>query len=411
MKTMSDFLEMNGCQHGRTKMSGFEHWSKKSRCARLSHITLLTLLLLIFAQTGQAQMILMPGELYENIAAAGKIIANTGDQPAPPIEIASTTKLQSSSTVSFDRADNLTQNIRLFANVNPALLAKTAIARGILYVDFCVPVPGSGTCDSPPDPAAPDITASITFGYGVVGSVSALGLGAKATFAASGSVIDLDRSAYVNYQKLADLSASLGTVKVIAKIPIPIPDFTQAETTLPVTFTTLLKRGHTYRFQLAGASSAQGRIGSTAGSDFYGYATTSLQRGRVQLYNLTIQVGQDTSDLSNQLAELETLVASLQDQVGNLAGQIDTLRENFQGDTDALHQELEDLSKRVEIPGSFLMLPIGSAAPDGYAFIGNFDLAPSGRSRGRKAMMSVAVFWKGDPAQLPVRHHKKDKDD
>jgi hypothetical protein len=224
------------------------------------------------------------------------------------------------------------------------------------------------------------------------------GFSSKATFAASGSVIDLSRNAYVNYQKLADLSAALGTVKKIAKIPVPIPDFTMAETTLPVTFTTLLKRGRTYRFQLSGASSATGAAGSSAASDFYSYANFTFDQGRVQLHNLTIQVGQDSSDIAKELEDLKALVASLIDQVGNLAGQVDTLRENSEEETSALRQELVDLTHRyAEISGSLLLLPVGSATPEGYIFIGNFDLAPSGGSRGRSAMILVAVFWKEEP--------------
>jgi len=42
--------------------------------------------------------------------------------------------------------------------------------------------------------------------------------------------------------------------------------------------------------------------------------------------------------------------------------------------------------------GSLLMLPAGSSAPAGYMFVGTFDLAPSGGSRGRPAMMSVDVY-------------------
>lgn len=369
------------------------------------------LLFMVLAQKSQAQLILMPGQTYENIAAAGSVIANTGETPPPPPGTAST-GYKTSSTVSFDRADSLTQNIRLFAGAQSSFRTQTAIARGMLYVDFCVPIAGSGTCDAPPDPTASDVTASITFGYGIVGSVTATGIGSKASFAASGAVIDLGRSAYVNYQKLDELSvAGINAVKVVKKVPIPLPDFASAETTQPVTFTSLLKRGHTYRFQLAGASTAQSGIASNAYSDFYSERITDFQRGRIQLHNLTIQVSQDNVDTSTLLKELKDLIASLQDQVGNLAGQLDNLREELQGDTDALRQEIEALTERTDISGSFLMLPVGSPAPEGYTFISNFKLVPSHDSNKHQVFRSVALFWKGDPEELPVRQHKKKNED
>lgn len=44
------------------------------------------------------------------------------------------------------------------------------------------------------------------------------------------------------------------------------------------------------------------------------------------------------------------------------------------------------------ITGSYLLLVSGAAAPVGYTFVGRFDLAPSGASRGRPSMMSVDVY-------------------
>ena len=273
---------------------------------------------------------------------------------------------------------------------HPIAITKSVVARGSLYVDFCVPKPGLGTCDTTIDPAAPDVTANLTFGYGLVGAVTAI-LG-KATFAASASIVDLERSAFINYQALGELSATLGSVKKIAEIPVPLPDFSQAQTSLPVTFTALLKRGRLYRFQLSGASTAQAAPGGGALSDFYTSANFSLQPGRVQLHNLTIQIGQSDADLSGEVAALKTLVGSLQNQVGNLGDALDSLRDSFDTDTSALRAELNDLAKRVDVPGTLLFLPVGSPTPPGYVFVGTFDLAPSGTSRGRGSMMSVAVY-------------------
>jgi hypothetical protein len=44
------------------------------------------------------------------------------------------------------------------------------------------------------------------------------------------------------------------------------------------------------------------------------------------------------------------------------------------------------------MPGSFVMLSVGSAAPGGYSFVGTFDLTPSGGSRGRPVMMQVDIY-------------------
>lgn len=371
----------------------------RNRMGCISKYVLPVFLLSALANSSLAQLILEPGKTYENIPAAGKVIKNTGEQPPPPPNVASSDGL-SLSTVSFDRSDSFTQNIRLYAEVNPIFQRKSAVARGILYVDFCVPRSGFDSCATPPDSSAPDVIASITFGYGVVGGVNALGLGSKATFAASGSVIDLDRSAFVNYQNLGELSASLGTIKVIAKVPVPIPDFSQAETTLPVTFTTLLKRGRTYRFQLAGSSGAEGLAGASASSDFYSNANFAIEQGRVQLRNLTIQIGQENSDTAKELEELKALVSSLLGQVGSLGSQIESLRENFQEETSALRQELGDLTQRSDLHDSILLLPVGSETPSGYTYVGNLDLAPSDGPRGRNQMTPVAFFIRDDFASI-----------
>ena len=46
------------------------------------------------------------------------------------------------------------------------------------------------------------------------------------------------------------------------------------------------------------------------------------------------------------------------------------------------------------LPGSYLLLVSGAAAPAGYTFVGRYDLAPSAGSRGRPSMMSVDVYRK-----------------
>jgi hypothetical protein len=93
---------------------------------------------------------------------------------------------------------------------------------------------------------AADIMAHVTFSYGVSGGVVAYGPGAKATFQATGSIADLSNNRLVQVLEFANLSASLGKIVTIKSIPVPIPDFTGATITRPVTFVTMLKRGKTY---------------------------------------------------------------------------------------------------------------------------------------------------------------------
>jgi hypothetical protein len=341
------------CDSASARLSS-DSCSRRAHRPRSGGLILCALLLSLASQSSMAQLVLMPGETRGNVAAAGQVIQNTGESHTVSSTASAgggTSAPQSITAVTFDRADAMTQNMRLYADAgSPTAFTKSVVARGILYVDFCVPKAGFGACDTTSDPAAPDVTANLTFGYGLVGAVTAI-LG-KATFAASASIIDLERSAFINYQALGELSATLGSVKKIAEIPIPVPDFSQAKTTLPVTFTALLKRGRVYRFQLSGVSTAQAAIGGAALSDFYTSANFSLQQGRVQLHNLTIQIGQSESDLSGEVAALKTLIGSLQNQVGNLGDAVDTLRDSFDADTSALRDELANLAKRVDVSSS-----------------------------------------------------------
>jgi hypothetical protein len=355
----------------------------------------LLLPLCLVVRPGYAQLVLMPGEFRENIPAAGKVLESSSPgNPDSVFEGAYVT------AVAFNRADALTQNIRIYANSNDF---RTATARGILFVDFCVPRPGLLGCDTVSDPGAPDVVAAITFSYGVVGAVSALGVGANAKLQVTASVIDLEKSSFVNFQSLADLSASNGTVKTLASLPVPIPDFDGATVVQPVTFNALLKRGRVYRFQLAAASTARGffyplSVADWGESNFYkASAQFPLQEGHVQLHNLTIRISNDSSDLADELDAMRGLITALQEQLGNLGNRIDALEANLQDEISALNQAVGDLARLTDVPGSLLMLPAGSSAPPGYTFIGTFDFAPNNGSRGRPAMMPVDMYRRNSP--------------
>ena len=284
------------------------------------------------------EVILQPGELRSNIPASGQAITATLVPPA---------------SVTFDREDTQTQNMRLRARPRFALdigiPAIYATAEGILYVDFCVPRAGEATCDLHSDPAAPDVTATITFGWGVIGSVNALGIGAKATFHSTAAVVERETSRIVNYQLLHDMSASLGTVKTVAKIPILIPDIEGAQVTQPIAWTALLKRGRRYRFQIFATSKAtNGTLPTPAfeplnfsDSNFSVLVPQHLTTGKVQLQNLTISVSPDGT------LGVQEALASLQEQIGNLVDSLDALSARIDEDLAALRQEQAELTERV----------------------------------------------------------------
>jgi hypothetical protein len=311
-----------------------------SQFRRVSFCTsFLVAVLIMAANIVRAQeVILQPGELRSNIAASGQTINAT---LAPP------------GTVTFDREDTQTQNMRLRARppfaLDIGIPAIYATAEGILYVDFCVPRAGEATCDVHSDPTAPDVTATITFGWGVIGSVNALGIGAKATFHSTAAVVERETARLVNYQLLHDMSASLGTLKTVAKIPILIPDIKDAQVTQPVAWTALLKRGRRYRFQIFAISKAtNGTLPTPAfeplnfsDSNFSGLIPQHLTTGKVQLQNLTISVSPDGA------LGLQEALASLQDQVGNLVDSLDALSNRVDEDLEALRQEQAELTERV----------------------------------------------------------------
>lgn len=272
------------------------------------------LALLLVVPASMAQVVFAPGEYRENVAATGRVIERTD----PTFAL--------NASVSFQRADALTQNMHLLAMAQTALTS-TAKARGMLYVDFCVPRSGMGVCDTKSDPTAPDIAVNVTFQYGMVGEVIS-NFGSKASFSASAAIVDVERSQYVAYQALESLSVSQGQIKTVKGVPVPLPNFADATVTLPVTFSTFLRRGKLYRFQLAGAASATSTGTAQALANFSeNVVRAPTQRGRVQLHNLRFQVGQEAPSLDDQVAALQTMVDTLATQVGALADRVDLIGE------------------------------------------------------------------------------------
>jgi hypothetical protein len=376
-----------------------------------------------FAQPAPTPM--QPGDYQENIPAAGlTILKQTSGTNASILN----------AHVGFSRIDDFSQIILVAANVQSLIGASSAKAVGRLVYDFCVPRQGMTTCDDTALPSAPDITANITFGWGLAGGVTAFGIGAKATFQATGSLLDTETNKLVQFVELTNMSASLGSIKSIAGVPVPLPDFETASVTKPVTFVALLKRGKIYRFQLsAGATAITGVLQGAARADFWQMELPLIPRCFVMLRNLTIQIASDPAgDLQKSVSSLEQTVASLQQQLGALTDQISTVVGNTQEDVEALGDSISKIPEGPAGPkgpegptgpegpqgpqgpagekgpagpagpigpkgeglmvGSLLMLPAETPAPPNYEFVGRFDLMPYDGPRGRTSRMAVDVY-------------------
>jgi hypothetical protein len=309
-----------------------------SRCVRLAGWLFVTLA--VGVQPARGQTVLMPGETRANIPAAGLVILEQHGNEFGD--------LRSFAEVTFERADSLSQNMKLIAShpVRALPVYGTAIARGMLYVDFCVPTPGASECIA--DPAATDATATITFGYGIVGRLSALGLTASASFQATASVLDLHDNRIVNFLELANESASRGSIKTILKIPVPVPAFAGATITGPAAFTTTVKRGRLYRFRLAAVATTTKGLAQPLAVTLQPFALSDFSRplpgyqddGFVQLHDLTISVSHDAAD---QLESLQALVKSLQGEILNLVEQVEGIRLAHGEAISALREELAEL--------------------------------------------------------------------
>ena len=269
------------------------------------------------AQTGTAgdPLILFPGDLAENIPAVAWAVQD--DAPG----------LLAWTELSFDEEDGA-QNIRLGAHALSDLTASAAAkVVGRYYVVFCVPRAGMTECDVPSDPAAPDVTATLTFRYGLFGTVEALGLLTKATFHATGSIVEHDTGKFVNFLELSKLAVSNGVPKTIASFPVPMPALGTTATNSVVTFTSVLKRGRRYRFMLSAAATANGGYrnifmppGPGGAHSNFSVAGVQLlhplQKGFVQLRQLSITIANDgLTALEGQVNGLNTLLDELQRQI------------------------------------------------------------------------------------------------
>jgi len=302
-------------------------------------------LLGLSVQPARGQVTLMPGEALANIPAAGKVLEVQGNQFAD---------FRSWAEVKFDRADSEAQNIRLVAShpVRYFPVFGTAVARGMLFADFCVPAAGAATgCGS--EPATEDlISATLAFSYGIVGRVSSFGFTARATIDVTASVLDVKEQHYVHTEQLKSLSVKGQTISV-KDVPIPIPGWDDATITTGIAFPLILKRGRLYRFQFAAAATSTKGVVQSPGSAFFAFSDFSGPvpgpsgpvDGFVQLRNLTISVAPDSSSL------LADIVNSLQEQISRLVEQVDRLRSDYQDDVAALREQLGELRLATIGPG------------------------------------------------------------
>jgi Collagen triple helix repeat (20 copies) len=330
-----------------------------------TRLLLLTILLLARPVYGQpAAEPLMPGDLRENVPAAGVINTRAVSGLA-------------TAQVAFARLDAQSQAILLHAHASrPAgsVLAASARAVGRMVYDFCVPRSGLSTCDATAVAGAPTITAHITFEWGAAGAVNAFGIGTNASFRATGSVVDLVTNKQIQFVELANSSASNGQIKSIAGYPVPLPDYSTTNITLPVTFTTTLTRGKRYRFQLATVASASVPSGfnlflQTEAKAIYSRLNALFLGDQfVALRNLTIQIASDsTGDLQQAVTSLEETVAALQQQLGAVLELIETATANTDEAMAVLGSEIANIPEGREGPQGAQgeIGPLGPQGPTG----------------------------------------------
>jgi len=353
---------------------------------------------------------------------------------------------------SFDGAPP-DENIRLYASMIRPLSSGTGKVSSHFLFDFCVPRAGMATCDptTAPEPSpASDISATISFNYGLFGTLGAEFFG-TARLKVEAYLINRRNNSNVWYSPLEDIKADPGlNVKMVAKVPIPMPEIQSQTSTAPVAFTLPLRRGRAYRIQLAVRAEVSrsplnffGLVGGgivNFGEGFVDPLHPSL-KGFVSISNLTVDVAGELTDAELRIRNLETALQDLQEQVGGLVTLIDTVEAGSQQAAEAFAGEALVALQTIQTQpgpagpmgpagpagdagpagavgpagqvgpmgpigptgltgpqgeglmiGSHLLMPSGATPPPGYGFVGSFDLFPSGGSRGRDALTSIDVY-------------------
>lgn len=320
----------------------------------------------------QPYRIFEPGGYYENVAAAGVVVARTG----------------AVSAVGFGRYDDRTQYMQLHADAS-TVLPSEASARGLLKVDFCVPRPGQSTCDTTAPADAEWITITARFKYGVVGELQS-SLGTSSSIGTSAWLVDLQRNDQVAYiPAMPAKSISNATWFSFADLPIPMPHLEGSVMGEEVSFTTQVQLGRRYRFQLAGSANAQSTAGGTlkAVSNFGHMALVhppnTGEIGGIFLHNLKLQFGSASAPLEDQVAELQSAVALLNEQIAALGEQLGDAQAAADQQIQSLAATVATLSRQTAQAGALLMREQGAPPPEGAVFLGSYRMVADAGARPR----------------------------
>jgi hypothetical protein len=217
-----------------------------------------------------------------------------------------------------------------------------------MYRDFCVPNPGADNCTSgiPSDPPE-DLIATVSFDVQRIWLFHTFASG-TATFKSHVEIIDLDDgNKRVAYQRLDDESQGsfLGKLKVIAKVPVPLPEFDEAQVVQPVVFTVRLRRGHEYRLILTAAATADSGIRPLGSAEIHMNGNLiGANPGGVEVLNIAITVSPD-----DRLTALEARVTALEQAVGGTIPEADEAQSvAFDEKMNGLSEGVNDLTLDVE---------------------------------------------------------------
>ena len=223
-------------------------------------------------------------------------------------------------------------------------------------MDFCVVRPGESGCDAATVPGGTDITATLTFGVGVFGRITTIGVNPSATLQVTASVIEVARKRFAAFESIEQVAAGklIPETLTLLSLPLPKPELDDADTRQPVVLTAVLRRGQVYRFQLSVAAQAT----SGAGGAKVNFRERFLRRpagslsdllgppGFIMLRDLSIHVTDETTEPIELIASLQAVIASLQEQLGRLSEQANTAVEQVRSSIGGALQQHDDLADR-----------------------------------------------------------------
>ena len=305
------------------------------------------------------QQVLAPGTRHENLNTS---VVHSTANPNPDGFVVRRT--------SEGAAPN--EVIRLYSSMIRPLSSGTGKVSSHFIFDFCVPRAGAATCDptTAPEPSpASEINATISFNYGLFGSLGAEFFG-TARMKLEAYLINRRNNSNVWYSLLEDTKADPGlNVKMVAKVPIPMPEIASQSQTAPVAFTLTLRRGRAYRIQLSARAEA-----SRSPLNFFGLIGGGIVnfgeglvdplhpsvKGFVSISNLTVDVASELTDHEVRIANLENSLQDALEQIGNLVTLIDAVEASNQ-------QAAETVAADALAALQTIQLQPGPAGPEGPA--------------------------------------------